>query len=186
MQNSPDKQLSQRWMRPWERQKMHSLLPLAIKEKVLESPVKGEYSFPSGKLEDDFNQWMLQKYLTGNFCPIWRLINSKSARRLLWVSMMTTSYQEICSPIMRLRRSFLQLVLLETVTTICLTPTRSHNKLIYPKDGCCSRPEVRCPCRLRISWIFSNYYSDSKVNTKNKRKAIFVRKLQRKKIWERE
>lgn len=41
--------------------KMHSLLPLAKTEKVLEAPVNGKYRFPSGKSEDNFNHSMLHK-----------------------------------------------------------------------------------------------------------------------------
>ena len=44
-----------------EAKKMHGLLKTAIKEKVLEKQETGEYTFPSGKSEDDFDQWMLTR-----------------------------------------------------------------------------------------------------------------------------
>lgn len=44
-----------------EAKKMHGLLKTAMKEKVLEKQENGEYTFPSGKSEDDFDQWMLTR-----------------------------------------------------------------------------------------------------------------------------
>lgn len=41
--------------------KIAALLPEAIKEHVLERAPGGEYSFPSGRSEDDFDQWMLKR-----------------------------------------------------------------------------------------------------------------------------
>lgn len=44
-----------------EAKKMHGFLRTAVKERVLEKVEGGEYSFPSGRSEDDFDQWLLQK-----------------------------------------------------------------------------------------------------------------------------
>ena len=44
-----------------EAKKMHGLIKTAMKENVLEKKENGEYTFPSGKSEDDFDQWMLTR-----------------------------------------------------------------------------------------------------------------------------
>lgn len=41
--------------------KMDSLLKEAVKARVLDAPVNGEYGMPSGKSEDDFDTWMLKQ-----------------------------------------------------------------------------------------------------------------------------
>ena len=40
---------------------MHTLLRVALRERVLDKAENGEYTFPSGKSEDDFDHWMLKK-----------------------------------------------------------------------------------------------------------------------------
>ena len=40
---------------------MHVFLQTAVKEHVLDKVEGGEYSFPSGRSEDDFDHWLLKK-----------------------------------------------------------------------------------------------------------------------------
>lgn len=44
-----------------EAKKMHTLLRVAVRERVLDKAENGEYTFPSGKSEDDFDHWMIKK-----------------------------------------------------------------------------------------------------------------------------
>jgi hypothetical protein len=44
-----------------EAKKMDSLLKDAVRARVLEKTANGEYGIPSGRNEDDFDNWMLKK-----------------------------------------------------------------------------------------------------------------------------
>ena len=44
-----------------EAKKMHGLMSIGVKEGILQKTEGGEYGFPSGRTEDDFDQWLLKR-----------------------------------------------------------------------------------------------------------------------------
>lgn len=136
-----------------EAKKMDSLLKDAVRARVLEKTANGEYGFPSGRNEDDFDNWMLKKMF--NWDKLFGasggedddneeddgidLNESKEEEGGGFQKLMTPSATTMERMMMATlpQRQYLQR------TATMMIPRRNHLPIIYPKVGFCSKHVVQ-------------------------------------------